>query len=46
MVFFFLLKAVEQFGNQRQKEDELKVAKEKELLKVQVRKEDIELVVS
>uniref|UniRef100_A0A1A9ZUI9 Nascent polypeptide-associated complex subunit alpha-like UBA domain-containing protein n=1 Tax=Glossina pallidipes TaxID=7398 RepID=A0A1A9ZUI9_GLOPL len=28
--------AVEQFGNQRQKEDELKVAKEKELQKVQM----------
>lgn len=36
---------MEQFGNQRQKEDELKVAKEKELQKVQVKKEDIELIV-
>uniref|UniRef100_A0A1A9W9F1 Nascent polypeptide-associated complex subunit alpha-like UBA domain-containing protein n=1 Tax=Glossina brevipalpis TaxID=37001 RepID=A0A1A9W9F1_9MUSC len=38
--------AVEQFGNQRQKEDELKVAKEKELQKVQVKKEDIELIMN
>ncbi|XP_075145633.1 huntingtin-interacting protein K [Haematobia irritans] len=38
--------AVEQFGNQRQKEDELKVAKEMELQKVQVRKEDIELIMN
>lgn len=38
--------AVEQFGNQRSKENELRVAKEKELQKVQVKKEDIELIVS
>lgn len=44
--FVCLLQAVEQFGNQRQKEDELKEAKEKELQLVQVKKEDIELIVS
>lgn len=38
--------AVEQFGNQRSKENEMRVAKEKELQKVQVKKEDIELIVS
>jgi len=38
--------AVEQFGNKRSKEDELKVAKEKELQKVQVKKEDIELIMN
>lgn len=37
---------MEQFGNQRSKENELRVAKEKELQKVQVKKEDIELIVS
>lgn len=37
---------MEQFGNQRNKENELRVAKEKELQKVQVKKEDIELIVS
>lgn len=36
---------MEQFGNQRNKENELRVAKEKELQKVQVKKEDIELIV-
>lgn len=40
------MQAVEQFGNQRSKENELRVAKEKELQKVQVKKEDIELIVS
>jgi len=44
--FYFYLQAVEQFGNQRNKENELRVAKEKELQKVQVKKEDIELIVS
>lgn len=43
--FFYNLQAVEQFGNQRNKENELRVAKEKELQKVQVKKEDIELIV-
>ncbi|KAH8347087.1 huntingtin-interacting protein K [Drosophila kikkawai] len=38
--------AVEQFGNQRNKENELRVAKEKELQKVQVKKEDIELIMN
>ncbi|EDW16885.1 huntingtin-interacting protein K [Drosophila mojavensis] len=38
--------AVEQFGNQRSKENELRVAKEKELQKVQVKKEDIELIMN
>ncbi|EDW83127.1 huntingtin-interacting protein K [Drosophila tropicalis] len=38
--------AVEQFGNQRHKENELRVAKEKELQKVQVKKEDIELIMN
>ncbi|XP_037952053.1 huntingtin-interacting protein K-like [Teleopsis dalmanni] len=38
--------AVEQFGNQRSKEDELKVAKEKELQKVHVKKEDIEIIMN
>ena len=38
--------AVEQFGNQRSKEDEFKLAKEKELQKVQVKKEDIELIMN
>lgn len=37
---------MEQFGNKRSKEDEFKLAKEKELQKVQVKKEDIELIVS
>ncbi|EDW58350.1 huntingtin-interacting protein K [Drosophila novamexicana] len=38
--------AVEQFGNQRSKENEMRVAKEKELQKVQVKKEDIELIMN
>ncbi|XP_065372209.1 huntingtin-interacting protein K [Calliphora vicina] len=38
--------AVDQFGKQRQREDELKEAKEKELQMVQVKKEDIELIMN
>ncbi|XP_067615137.1 huntingtin-interacting protein K [Eurosta solidaginis] len=38
--------AVEQIGNKRSKEDERKVAKEMELQKVHVKKEDIELIMS
>ncbi|XP_017144169.1 huntingtin-interacting protein K [Drosophila miranda] len=38
--------AVAQFGNQRNKENELRVAKEKELQMVQVKKEDIELIMN
>ncbi|KAL7729179.1 hypothetical protein ACLKA6_009643 [Drosophila palustris] len=38
--------AVEQFGNQRSKENKLRVAREKELQKVQVKKEDIELIMN
>ncbi|KAH8402792.1 hypothetical protein KR215_011176 [Drosophila sulfurigaster] len=38
--------AVEQFGNQRDKENSLRVAREKELQKVQVKKEDIELIMN
>ncbi|SPP88100.1 huntingtin-interacting protein K [Drosophila guanche] len=38
--------AVAQFGNQRNKENELRVAKEKELQLVQVKKEDIELIMN
>ncbi|XP_030370971.1 huntingtin-interacting protein K [Scaptodrosophila lebanonensis] len=38
--------AVAQFGSQRSKENELRVAKEKELQKVQVKKEDIELIMN
>ncbi|XP_055850210.1 huntingtin-interacting protein K [Episyrphus balteatus] len=38
--------AVEQFGDKRIKEDEEKLAKERELQKVQVKKEDIELIMN
>ena len=43
--FLLFHQAVEQFGDKRIKEDEEKLAKELELQKVHVKKEDIELLV-
>jgi hypothetical protein len=44
--FFFCLQAMTMIGDRRNKEAAEKMAKERELLKVSIKKEDVDLIVS